>query len=82
MEAASGEAETISSRALHGIQGTIGVFGGESLLMSPFVPDLPQFTDVGSTDVAQLGMEDLVPVIPHDEKQGLSVESCEALFLG
>lgn len=67
-------------KPLHGIEGTVGIFNGERLLMGPFIPDFSKFRDVASARMAELALEDLRPVAPHDHQKGLDIKPSEALF--
>ena len=50
-------------QAGHGVQGPIGIFRAEGLLMGPAVAHLAQLADVAASHVAQLFVEDLAPIV-------------------
>jgi hypothetical protein len=56
------------------IQGAVGVVGGEGPLVRPSVAHLAQLADQAAFGVGQRVAEMDVPVVPHDDTQGVGIQ--------
>ena len=58
-----------SQQSMRGVQGAVGVVGGERLLVRPLVAVFAQLTDQAPVGAAQDVAKHLVPGVPHHSQQ-------------